>query len=73
MSLIFQILIFLYISIIFAVALYTLLIAKREVNPLRHLFNWYISPLIVIAGLIFIVPGRKRKFFRKVKSDLLIR
>jgi hypothetical protein len=73
MKLFLDILIFLWISITLVVAGFTVLRSKREVNFYRHLFNWYMVPLVIIAGLIFIDRSRKKRYFQKVSSNLFLK
>lgn len=73
MSLTVEIILFLYLSVIFVIAGMIYLRAKKEEGFYGHIFNWYISPLVIIAGLIFIDRGRKRQYFKRVKSNLFIK
>jgi hypothetical protein len=72
MRLFLHILLFLWISITLIIAGITVLRAKREVNFYEHLFHWYISPLVIFAGLVFIDRDRKKQYFRRLKSNLFI-
>jgi hypothetical protein len=62
-----------YLLVIFAVSGVIFLKANKEIGFYDHLFNWWISPFILIAGLVFIDKSYKKQYFRKVKSNLLIK
>lgn len=73
MKLIFHISVFLWISISVVIGLFTVLKAKREVNAYQHIFQWLLSPVIIIAGLVFIDKERKKQYFRRVRINLFIK
>jgi hypothetical protein len=73
MMLALQISVFLSLALSIVFGLFTALKAQREDLAYRQIFLWLISPLVITAGLIFVEKSRKRHYFRRVKSNLLIK
>jgi hypothetical protein len=70
MKVVFQLVVFLFVAISIVMGLLTSLKADREDLAYRQVFNWLISPVIVILGLIFV--ERKRPYFHRLKRQLFI-
>jgi hypothetical protein len=47
--------------------------AGRDRGFYGHVFQWVISPLVILAGLVFIDRRNKKRYFYKVRSNLLIK
>ena len=73
MTLALRISIFLTVALSIVLGLFTALKAQREDLAYRQIFLWLVSPLMVMAGLIFIDKSRKKHYFRRIKSNLLIK
>jgi hypothetical protein len=73
MTLALQISIFFCIALSIAIGLFTALRAGREDLAYRQVFLWLISPIVIVAGIVFVDRGKKKHYFRRVKSNLLIK
>ncbi len=69
---IFLVLIF-YFIVMFAISGIVYLRANKDEGFYANVFNWWISPFVIIAGLVFIDKGNKKQYFQRVKSNLLIK
>jgi hypothetical protein len=72
-SLALQISIFLTVALSIVLGLFTALNAQREDLAYRQVFLWLISPLVIAVGLVFVDRNKKKHYFRRVKSNLLIK
>lgn len=62
-----------YLLVIFVIAGFIYLKVDRDdISFYGHIFQWWISPVIIIAGIIFIDKQAKRYYFKRMKSNLFI-
>lgn len=66
-------LIALYLAIMFVISGTIFLRANKDTGFYGHVFHWWISPLIILAGIVFIEKGRKKQYFQRVRSNLFIK
>ena len=43
---------------------------NESLNPYVQIFLWIFSPVLLINGIIFVKPERKKLYFQKIKSQL---
>lgn len=63
----------LYFEVCVVCALYMILRSGKEENPYVQIFRWVFSPLSLLCGLLFVNPDRKRIYYKKLISKLLIK
>jgi hypothetical protein len=63
-----------YFAIIMAIAGLIYLKADRDdISFYGHLIQWFISPLLICAGLIFLDNSRKGRYFKSISKNLFIK
>lgn len=71
-QLIFQILIFLWLALAVIISLFIVLKREKEDSAYAMIFMWLFSPFLLIAGLLFVKPNRKKLYFQKLKTILFL-
>jgi hypothetical protein len=63
---------FLWFAIAFVGGLTVVLKHGIEEKAYAMIFVWFISPFMLIGGLLFVKPSRKKLYFQKLKTILFI-
>jgi hypothetical protein len=61
-------------AVMFVVAGYIYLQANKDsVSFYGHIFKWWVIPFFYIMGIIFVDRNQKKKYFKRINDDLLIK
>jgi hypothetical protein len=71
-QLVFQIIMFFWVSISVILGLFVVLKSQREEASYIQIFLFLISPLLIVNGLLFVKPHNKKSYFRKLKTLLFL-
>lgn len=71
-QLVFQILIFIYLSFSVVIGLFVCLIRHREDLSYIQVILFLLSPLLIANGIFFIKPLKRKEYFKNLKEKLFL-